>query len=136
MSGYKAMADLAILVIVAGVIIGLVLLFTYVPLLSRIVVIKAEARLLLDIEDQGSSLVMLMGLDNGTDRYAEMIGGLRAKNSKDYVSEEHVTRVLGLINSKAAVYDERGNLIFGETGTTQTAEIALPGGLKGRMGLK
>lgn len=133
MSGFKGQVDLAILIMVAGLIIFLVVMIGVIPLLTEIIGISNEVEVLVQSIDEGTKMVSFMQLHKENMTYGEILGNLRTAN-RELMSQEssYLTRTLEDTGLKVTVYDERASLLFGERETAATY-LAMPGRLVGRV---
>ena len=136
MSRYKGNIGLAILVVIALMIMGIFLLIEFFPFVTKIIEIKTDVGVFVEIEDEGSSIITIMQSKKHDITYAEIMGDFRTNNHQDNIAEEteSLRNVLGRLEASLSVYDESGNPIYG-SGVERKIDIALPGNLRGKAGI-
>ncbi len=138
-----AISGLPVLLIVAGFIIAVFLLFQYIGFLKLILNIKGQVDIIVDIEDKGTAFVSFLNSGKKIN-YMEVLGDLNATNYEEntelmgYIND--VGNTLDKIESRLIVYgkdsENRGIELkkWGEiSGDTVCVDIALPGRKKGEV---
>jgi hypothetical protein len=128
---------LAILLMISIMVMGLYLLLQYFPFMTKIVGIDYKVNLLIEVEDKGSKIAGFLQAREHNISYAEVLGDFRARNHSGNIREEveALEETLEKLDLKIAVYNESGGVVYGSA-SGKTVDIALPGGLKGGLGIE
>ena len=132
----KGFIGLAIMIIIAILIMSLFLIITFFPSLTKLIGIKSDAKLFIEIDDEGSMIAGLLHAKDYNISYAEIIGDLRADNYKDVIGDgvKSLEATLNKLNINLTVYESE-NVIYGTDSDNKVMDIALPGGIRGEVGL-
>ena len=143
MSKSKGFVDLQTLMFIIGACVAVILLIGIFIELFTIFGVKNNVELIVDNEDKGSGLISLLESKKSDLNYAEIIGNQRALNVPENLDQELIT-TLQLFDPPVQLVISDDNLVtmkkYGlEDDNIQGflfSDIALPGGLRGKVGIK
>ncbi len=131
--------ELGFLVIIGSVIFAIILVLTAFAILQIKAGISAKVNILVDTTSKGSALVSILNAESMGTRNSEIIGSLGAVNKGESIEGiEGMLRKLDLnmrVRSLDNSFDEKLNEKDNAAGSWLNAEIALPGGRKGVIGI-
>ena len=120
--------------LIIAMTLAVVYFISFVPLLDKLVAIKSQARIYMDLDDRGGALVSFLQTRKGDCNYAEIIGNTGAKGFP-VAADADVKKSLERLEAELEVY-RGGEMVrqYGEVaGYTATADIALPGLKRGEV---
>ena len=124
--------DLGFLVLVASILLGTFLIIVEVTAFQIKVGISTNVNALVETNYEGSALVSLLNAKNGDLTNAEILGTLASADSdaeKGIISSLESMDVSMAVKENNVVIKEYGDVVDDNV----NAEIAMPGGRKGRL---
>ncbi len=124
--------DLGFFAPIAAIILGIALFIVALSVFYLKLNITSNVNLLVETDSRGSAFLSLMKTEKENINYAEIIGSLHIKNLKEDIKKE-VEDTLKKLDIELATRDEANKHLYQKVDDSViTAEIALPGGRKGK----
>ncbi len=137
MSKNKAQIGFAFLALIIMLAFSFILIIVSIESLRLAIGVRTRVKISVDTLDKGSGIFALFQSKKSDLTYAEIIGNLRAVNTKDNIDKD-LAQTLEKFNTYLAVYNETGGKIkeYGEISSQLnkvSVQIALPGKRIGRV---